>query len=44
MSGYLLHLMLGVWTVAFAATMGWGASLAGSRENDWTDESTWGMR
>ena len=38
MSGYLLHLVLGVWTVAFAATMGWGAALSGSHDQDWYRE------
>ena len=44
MAPYLLHTVLVLWAVAFAATMGWAAALAGPIENDWTDESTWGMR
>ena len=36
MAPYLLHTVLVLWAVAFAATMGWAAALAGPIENDWT--------
>jgi hypothetical protein len=33
MAPYLLHTVLVLWVVAFAATMGWAASLTGHRND-----------
>lgn len=38
MNAHLLQFVLVMWAAAFAATMGWAASLAGSREQDWYRE------
>lgn len=44
MSAHLLQFVLVMWAAAFAATMGWAASLAAPAQENWTDERTWGMR
>jgi hypothetical protein len=38
MSPQVLHLLIVLWAVAFAATMGWAAALAGATDQDWYKE------
>jgi hypothetical protein len=40
MTPHLLHLVLVLWAVAFAATMGWAAAVAGPTDQDWYKEMT----